>query len=246
MFHENRDGVQGNPCASPAIWEAGPYMGSKSPERLEEDNLVRAAQTGDSDALAELLTRNRDSLYRVARRFTLNGHEAEDLVQDTMLRAIRKFDTFRGHSKFSTWLISIVTNSALSAKRRGKNLHWISLDESAATPDGPRVREFPDHREDPEQEFARQELIGILGSMLQRQSAKDQVILRRYALDEEPIEDVAKALGLSPSSAKSRIYRARRRLTRSFRSRGIAERRSPAALLALKSPSPKERVCLTT
>ena len=93
-----------------------------------EQALIAAAQAGISDAMDELLVRHRRCLYRAARRFTQTHEEAEDLVQDAMLRAFVNVGKFRHESHFATWLIAIVNNAGLSMKRKGKGVYWLSLD----------------------------------------------------------------------------------------------------------------------
>lgn len=103
-----------------ALASSGPGMllqdtNSCARQRTDEE-LVIAAQNGESYAFDELLARHQKMLGCVARRYTANADEARDLVQETMLRAFRNIARFRRESRFVTWLHSIVINTALSNK----------------------------------------------------------------------------------------------------------------------------------
>ncbi|AZN43202.1 RNA polymerase sigma factor SigY [Paenibacillus albus] len=85
---------------------------------VEDEQLIRRAVRGDEHALASLLHSHYPMLYRYMLKVTMNKALAEDLVQDTMLRAIERIRSFQGRSKFSTWLISIATRRYLDEMRK--------------------------------------------------------------------------------------------------------------------------------
>jgi RNA polymerase sigma-70 factor (ECF subfamily) len=190
----------------------------------EERTLVVAAQAGMIDAMNELLARHKAALYRAARRFTRSHEDAEDLVQDAMLRAFVNVRKFRKESHFRTWLIAIVNNAALSMKRKGKNAYFVSLDSKHEDASGPSRLEVLDVRSSPEEEVIQQELLTFLHAVLLRQSRTHQVILERCIFDEVRVADAAFSLGLTIGSAKSSLHRARRRVSASFERRGLVKR----------------------
>jgi len=208
----------------------GKHVRGKVPDASSEQALIAAAQAGISDAIEELLVRHRRSLYRAARRLTKTHEDAEDLVQDAMLRAFVNVGKFRHESHFATWLIAIVNNAGLSMKRKGKNVYWSSLDSRREESHG--GWDIPDARRNPEQEIVQQELRAILQTVLLRQSRSHQTILEQCVFNEARIGDVASTLGLTLGSAKSSLYRARRRVVASFLKRGIAKRRNLPSLEA--------------
>ena len=191
-----------------------------------EQALVAAAQAGMTDAMDELLVRHKKALYRAARRFTRSHEDAEDLVQDAMLRACVNVHKFRKESHFSTWLIAIVNNAALSMKRKGKNTCFVSLDSTHEDIAGLSRWDIPDVRLNPEQEILQQELRTFLHAVLLRQSRTHQIILERCVFDDARIADAASSLGLTIGSAKSSLYRARRRVSDSLERRGLVKRRN--------------------
>jgi len=202
-----------------------PYAGTSPYGGSAEQALVAAAQAGIRDAMDELLVRHKMALYRAARRFTRSHEDAEDLVQDAMLRACINVHKFRNECHFATWLTAIVTNAALSVKRRGKNICFVSLDTRLDKEAGPSRWDIPDVRRSPEEEIMQQELLALLHRELLRQSRTHQIILQRCVFDEARIADAASSLGLTIGSAKSSLYRARRRVSDSFERRGLVKRR---------------------
>ena len=194
-------------------------------DRSGEQALVAAAQAGIAGAMDELLVRHKTALYRAARRFTRSHEDAEDLVQDAMVRAFVNVRKFRKECHFATWLTAIVNNAALSMKRRGKNTCFLSLDTSRDNQAGLSRWDIPDVRRSPEEEIMQQELVAFLQRALLRQSRTHQIILERCVFDEARIADAALSLGLTIGSAKSSLYRARRRVSDSFEKRGLVKRR---------------------
>jgi RNA polymerase sigma-70 factor (ECF subfamily) len=172
----------------------------------------------------ELLAKHKTVLYRAARRFTTSHEDAEDLVQDTMLRAFVNVGKFRKECHFGTWLIAIVNNAALSMMRKRKNAYFVSLDDKNSEAVGPSRQYIPDIRRNPEKEIMQKELLAFLRELLLRQSKTHRVILQWCVSDDVPISDAALALGLTIGSAKSSLYRARRRLSDSFEQRGLVKR----------------------
>jgi RNA polymerase sigma-70 factor, ECF subfamily len=204
----------------------GHYAPGSLYDRSGEQALVAAAQAGMTDAMEELLVRHKTALYRAARRFTRSHEDAEDLVQDAMLRAFVNMGKFRKESQFATWLIAIVNNAALSMKRKGKNTYFVSLDSKHEEGPGLNRWDIPDVRLNPEQEIMQQELRTFLHTVLLRQSRTHQIILERCVFDEARIAEAASSLGLTIGSAKSSLYRARRRVSDSFERRGLVKRRN--------------------
>lgn len=197
-------------------------------DNTPEHELIVTAQAGVTDAMDTLLARHRSALYRAARRFSCCPDEIDDLVQDTMLRAFVKIRTFRGEAQFSTWLTAILNNSAVSRKRK-KPIQWVSIDDHIDQPVYSVIKEIPDSRRNPEQEAIREELLLVLRAALHRRPSKDQKVLMTCVLNEVPICDVARNTGTSVASVRSRLFRAKRALSESFRRRGIAPRRLNAA-----------------
>ena len=188
--------------------------------RRSDEELVIAAQNGNSSALGELLARHQKMLYCFARRYTANADEAHDLVQEAMLRAIRNIGTFRGESRFFTWLTSIVINKAISNKRREKHVRWIAIDEEGEEEARFCLKSLRDVRRNPEEDYSRRELRGLLRGEALKLHPKYRFILKACDLDGCSIKEVALSLGMHPGSAKSRLHRARWSLSAAMKRTG--------------------------
>lgn len=186
--------------------------GLHEPPRLPDEVLVAAAKKGEPPAIEELLSRYRNQVFGVVRRRAENTEEAEDIVQETMLRAFVNIGNFRGEARFSSWLITIATNVSISRKRKLGHAQWIYLDD----PNGPyrqdSSRILADRRPTPEQCFLQNEHRKLLQQKILKLRPKYRMILRTHTLHESSIEDTAQALGITCAAAKSRLHRARQML----------------------------------
>lgn len=186
---------------------------AKDPCNYSEEELIAAAQDGTSFALEELLKRHRTTVYRMARRFAESTDDADDLVQETMLRAFVNIGKFRSEARFSSWLVAIVVNAALSNKRKSSHFRWIYLDEIRESEEGLRAFALADVRPNPEQEYLHRELRIVLRREVLRQHRKYRSILQACDLGELSVEEAARVLGITRAAAKSRLHRARRNIS---------------------------------
>ncbi|MGA3010135.1 MAG: sigma-70 family RNA polymerase sigma factor [Terracidiphilus sp.] len=194
--------------------------GPQVPLLWTDKELVVAAQNGNSSAWEELLTRHRAMVYQTARRYAMNAEDAEDLVQEAMLRAFVNIGTFRGEARFSSWLVAIVINAALSSKRKSKHFHWLYLDEIQESEVRKETWVVPDSRPNPEQECVRRELRLIIRRAISRQNRKYRFIVQACDLDYFSISETAQALGITYTAVKSRLHRARRELASALQKSG--------------------------
>jgi len=172
------------------------------------------ARKGNQYAFRVLVERHSRSVFRLAFRMTGNEHDAEDLVQETFLRAYKQLHQFDARSAFSTWLYRICSNCSLdlirTRKRRNERqasgdqftLHW--LDRVAAP--GPS----------PERLTQSNQITGQVEAALQRLSETERVafILRHY--EGCDIEEIASALGVQANAAKHSVFRAVQKLRRAL------------------------------
>ena len=133
----------------------------------DETILVAQARQGDAMAFSELVRRYEGKIFRLALHITQNREDAEDVLQETFLKAYEHLDQFQGNSKFYTWIVRIAVNQALMKLRRRKTDKSVSLDEQFDTGEDTLVREIAAWDEDPEQRFSREELGEILDSAIQ-------------------------------------------------------------------------------
>jgi RNA polymerase sigma-70 factor (ECF subfamily) len=189
-----------------------------------DEELVIAAQKGDSCALGELFGRHQRMLYCFARRYAANADEAHDLVQEAMLRAFRNIGRCRRESRFFTWLTSIVINTAISNKRREKHIRWIDIDEREGEETRFCAKNLRDVRRNPEEDYSHRELRGLLRREALKLHPKYRFILKACDLDDCSIEEAAQSLGMHLGAAKSRLQRARGSLSEAMKKAGVVGR----------------------
>jgi len=187
-------------------------MPVSSEDGIDEATLVARSREGDTRAFGVLVRRYEGKIFRLAQHVTQNREDAEDVLQETFMKAYEHLDQFQGNSKFYTWIVRIAVNQALMKLRRRKNDKSVSLDENIDTGEDTIVREIAAWDEDPEQRFGRDELGKILDSAIQSLDAPYRSVFVLRDIDELSTEETAEALGLSIPAVKSRLLRARLKL----------------------------------
>jgi RNA polymerase sigma-70 factor, ECF subfamily len=194
------------------------------PSGVDESVLVSQARQGDTRAFGELVRRYEGKIFRLAQHVTNNREDAEDVLQETFMKAYEHLDQFKGDSKFYTWIVRIAVNQALMKLRRRKTDKSVSLDEQIDTGEDTIVREIAAWDEDPEQRFSRDELGGILDHAVDSLEPAYRSVFVLRDVEELSTEETAEALGLSIPAVKSRLLRARlqlrEKLTRYFKRKG--------------------------
>lgn len=187
-------------------------------------DLVARAREGDGAAFGTLVNRYNRKIYRLAKHITDSDADAEDVLQDTFLKAYEHLDGFQGNAKFYTWLVRIAVNESLMKLRKRKASRTVSLDEPADNGDDPIVREVAVWDGDPEQRYSNDELRRILDDAIQNLKPAFRTVFVLRDVEELSTEETAEALDLSVPAVKSRLLRARlelrEKLTRLFRKKG--------------------------
>src|SRR5215468_1095257 len=141
-------------------------MSVMSPSIVDESPLVAKAREGDVQAFGELVRKYEGKIFRLAQHITQNREDAEDVLQETFLKAYEHLDQFQGQSKFYTWIVRIAVNQALMKLRKRKSDRSVSLDETIDTGEDTVAREIAAWDENPEQQYSREEINQILGSAI--------------------------------------------------------------------------------
>jgi len=174
--------------------------------------LVQQAIAGNGEAQEHLFAPHTRRLYRVVFSMLHNKEDAEDALQDGLCKAYTSLRSFQGRSSFSTWLTRIVINSALMSRRRKSAHPEASLDEILDS----RPEKLPygvvDTRPDPEELYATIEINALVEERLHQFPAALQTAFRLHAINGLSGPESSKAIGISPSAFKSRIFRARGKL----------------------------------
>jgi len=191
---------------------------------FDEAALVARAKAGDDGAFSELVEHYERRIFRLAKHITQSDEDAEDVLQESFLKAYEKLDTFQGNSKFYTWLVRIAVNEALMKLRKRKSDRSVSLDEQLDTGEDTVAREVAVWDDTPEQRYSQEELKGILDQAVEGLEPIYKVVFQLRDVDELSTEETAEALGISIPAVKSRLLRARlqlrEKLTKFFQRKG--------------------------
>jgi RNA polymerase sigma-70 factor (ECF subfamily) len=181
-----------------------------------DDVLTSAARSGNGVAFVELSRRHSKKIQRLAYRILGNWEDADDVLQDSILKAFGNLTRFRGTSSFSTWLTRIAINSALMELRRRRTRREISYDGGVDHAGVAEQWDPPDTSLDPECLYACHETAEVLRSAIHRLPWSLQTVVELRLDKGCSTNEIAQALGISVPATKSRMLRARARLRASL------------------------------
>jgi RNA polymerase sigma-70 factor (ECF subfamily) len=163
------------------------------------------------------MEQNNRRLYRVARAVMKDDTEAEDVVQETYLRAFFNLSKFRGESSLTTWLTRIALNEALGRKRKQRAMVTLETVETAQETSA-QIIKFPamTTETDPERSAAQHEIRKLLERAMDALPEPFRVVFVMRDVEEMSIEETAFHLGIRPQTVKTRLHRARRLLRQSL------------------------------
>src|SRR5271154_312451 len=191
---------------------------------FDESGLLAKAREGDSAAFSELVNQYERKIYRLAKHITQNDEDAEDVLQETFLKAYEHLSGFQGQSKFYPWIVRIAVNESLMKLRKRKSDRSVPLDEPVDTGEDTVVREIAVWEENPEQRYSREELGKILDEAVDTLRPAFRTVFVLRDIEELSTEETAEALKISVPAVKSRLLRARlqlrEKLTRFFKRKG--------------------------
>jgi RNA polymerase sigma-70 factor (ECF subfamily) len=179
--------------------------GTSAAAAPKDDELVQRAQQDDERAFGELVRRYESKVYSLALRMVRNPEDAEDVLQDTFLRAFRGIKSFQGNSTFSTWIYRIAANSALMRLRK-KQLPTVSIEDA-------NERETPisitDWRPGPVEQLLTRETLRAMEDAIESLPPEFRQVFILRDVEELSNAEVAEILDLSVAAVKSRLHRAR-------------------------------------
>jgi RNA polymerase sigma-70 factor, ECF subfamily len=190
-------------------------------ESLGDAELVQLANQGQAQAQAEafrvVMRRHNRRLYRVARAVTRDDSEAEDVVQETYLRAFTNLSAFRGDSRLATWLTRIALNEALGRlRRRRPTVELSTLDTERQ--DETHIIPFPSMstNSNPERAVAQREIRRLIERAVDDLPETFRAVFVMREIEELSVEETADFLGVPQATVKTRLHRARRLLRQSL------------------------------
>jgi len=174
---------------------------------LPDDNeLMMAVRDGDLDRLGPLFKKHNRSLYNFFLRQTGNPQTSEDLVQDVFYKILRYRHTYRGESKFTTWMFSIAHNSRIDYYR--KNRH--------ETDDMEALESMPSDDPTPEDISVQRNERALLVKALQTLSEEKREVLLLSRFENMKYEDIAEVIGCKVGTIKARVHWALKDLTHAY------------------------------
>jgi RNA polymerase sigma factor (sigma-70 family) len=181
---------------------------SRDQQVLGDERLVAAAQIGHKAAFDELCRRHAEKIFHVAHRMMRNREDAEDVVQESFLRAFIHLKSFDGRSRFSAWLTRIAINSALMSLRKNRRSREIPMEAPIESSES-RRQQFADAALNPEKRFAEYEKETILRDAITKLRPSIRKAVEIHQLQQCSLDATAKALGISLAAAKGRLFQAR-------------------------------------
>ena len=171
--------------------------------------LIQRARSRDEKAVRAIMQANNRRLYRIARGILRNDSEAEDVVQETYVRAFTHLESFRGDSTLATWLARIAMNEALGRLRRQRPaVEWNSLPPGTLEA---QIIQFPHSgaSEDPEKSMAQRQIQNVVEHAIDALPDAFRVVFITRVIEGMNVEETAEILQLKPETVKTRLHRAR-------------------------------------
>jgi RNA polymerase sigma-70 factor (ECF subfamily) len=180
--------------------------------RVTDEALVEEARRGVHPAFTSLVERYQHRVYRLAVRMSHNASDAEEITQETFLRALRGLDSFEGAARFGTWIYRIAMNEALMRRRSAKRRPAQSLEELRATVGDAVERPGSDAPPGADELLARRQVAERVRAALGHLDEAHRAALVLRDLEGLSAEEAADILGISPEAVRQRAHRARLRL----------------------------------
>lgn len=186
-------------------------MATASTRNDSEAVLIARVRDGDHEAFYDLVRPHERGIYLSALSILNNDADAEEVVQEAILKAFKAIGRFRGEAKFSTWIIQITMNEARMKLRKDRRHLYDSLDAPLKAEDeGDYIpRDFADWREIPSEELENKRLREALRRALDALPPKYKQVLVLRDVEHLNIAESAKLIGITEASVKTRLLRAR-------------------------------------
>ncbi len=173
---------------------------------LSDNEIISKVLTGDYQAYAGLVNRYQNYVFTLSLRIVKNREDAEEVAQDVFIKAYKYLADFRGASRFTTWLYTIVNNTCISFLRK-KKLDIHSLDNE-------KVFDLADNQDSGMSAnlVEQKSKLGMVNKAIGLLNPDDAKIITLFYKAEQSLEETAQVLGIEVNAAKVRLHRARTRL----------------------------------
>ena len=172
---------------------------------INDQHYIDKVLQGDANAFAVLVDRYKDMIFTLAQKMIKNREEAEEVAQDTFIKAYNSLSKFKGDSKFSTWIYKVAYNTCLDRlKKNKKEDNNISIDEFSA-----HLIKTMDNAlsalEDKERKQTIQNCLNLLPS-------KENFLLTLFYFEDQSLEEIGKVMNINANNVKVKLFRSRQKL----------------------------------
>jgi RNA polymerase sigma-70 factor (ECF subfamily) len=182
------------------------------PPPEDERSLVQRARQGDLTAYDEIVRRYQERIYATIYHMTANHEDANDLAQETFIRAYQALGSFKGQAGFFTWLYRIAINRTLNFLKQRGSRSYLSLNDLDFNAErNPDLVEFISEK-NPRREAALAELQERLNAALQKLSETHRLVVTLHDIQGLSHEEIGRITGCNPGTVRSRLFYARQQL----------------------------------
>lgn len=167
--------------------------------------LIDKVLDGDNNAFGELVDRYQNFVFTIAIRILKNTEEAEEVAQDSFIKAYDSLSSFRGDSKFSTWLYRIVYHKSLDRLKMNKRHRTYEIIEEITD-------DSLDHIENGLEFMLSEERTGIIKKCIDQLPEEDAAIISLFYFEEQSVKEIAMVTDLTEDNIKIKLYRSRKKL----------------------------------
>ena len=172
---------------------------------ISNSELVKKSQLGEKAAFEQLVIRHQELVFSLAYKLTGNREMANDVAQESFIRAWKAIEKFRGDSTFSTWIYRITVNTAWTLRKKAKKHNTLNIDDTYE----PIVI---DEKKDPELIAINSDLSSVLVSALGKLPLEQRIIVELKNIEGRSHKEIADYLDISVTAAKVRLHRAHQKL----------------------------------
>lgn len=200
------------PPAQATLSKSPPGEPDSGPKLVADEVLVGRAQRGDMDAFDQLIRRYQERVYAIIYHMTSNHEDANDLAQETFLKAYRALRSFKGDASFYTWLYRIAVNKTINFLKQRKSRQMMSLNDLdvQVEHDAELVALISDKT--PRREVNLVELQEKLNAALLKLSESHRLVVTLHDVEGVPHEEIAKIMDCNVGTVRSRLFYARQQL----------------------------------
>ena len=184
----------------------------ESPAPVEESELVSRARRGDLQAYDDLVRRYQERIYATIYHMTSNHEDANDLAQDSFIKAFQALKSFKGGSTFYTWLYRIAVNKTINFLKQRKNKHHLSLDDIDFNAEhDPDLMALISHKT-PQRDAGLSELQKKLNEALLKLSEPHRMVVVLHDVQGQSHDEIAEIMDCNIGTVRSRLFYARQQM----------------------------------